>query len=101
MCCRVTVATHDRGAGQREALLGPDDMDDGLTFVELVEVFDAKVLGVFRERGDLLGTFWIRIWLAAVRGWYVVINHSQCLVRCMHFATRGAQTFEGLRGGHL
>ena len=76
-------------------------MDDALTFVELVEIFNAKVLGVFRERGDLLGAFRIRVWLAAIGRGDVVINDSQCLIGCMHFAARSAQTFESLRRGHL
>ena len=42
----VAVAADDRGAGQRKALLGADDMDDALTLVELVVVFDAEILAV-------------------------------------------------------
>ena len=97
----MAVAAHDRGAGQREALLGPDDVDDALTLVELVEILDAEILGVLRERGDLLGAFRIRIGLAAIGGGNVVIDHRQCLVGRMHLAAGGAQAFEGLRGGDL
>ncbi len=97
----MAVAAHDRGAGQREALLGPDDVDDALTLVELVEILDAEILGVLRERGDLLGAFRIRIGLAAIGGRNVVVDHGQCLVGRMHLAAGGAQAFEGLRGGDL
>ncbi len=38
----VAVAADDGGAGQREALLGADDVDDALALVELVEIFDAE-----------------------------------------------------------
>ena len=50
----VAVAADDRGAGQRKALLGADDVDDALSLVELVVVFDAEILGVLRQRRDLL-----------------------------------------------
>jgi hypothetical protein len=45
----VAVAADDGGAGQREALLGADDVDDALALVELVEIFDAEFLGVLRH----------------------------------------------------
>ena len=97
----MAVAAHDRGAGQREALLGPDDVDDALALVELVEILDAEILGVLRQRRDLLGAFRIGIGLAAVGGRHVVIDHGQRLVRRVHLAAGGAQAFEGLRRGHL
>ena len=49
----VAVAADDGGAGQREALLGADHVDDALAHVELVEILDAEVLGVLRQRLDL------------------------------------------------
>ncbi len=51
----VAVAAHDRHARQGEALLRPDDVDDALALVELVEIFDAEVLGVLGQRLDLQG----------------------------------------------
>src|SRR5512144_2155958 len=97
----MAVAAYDRGAGQREALLGPDDVDDTLALVELVEILDAEILGILRQRRDLLGAFRIRIWLATVGGRNVVINYRQCFVGCMHLAAGGAQAFKGLWRGHL
>ncbi len=41
----VAVAADDGGAGQREALLGADDVNDALSLVELVVVFDAEIPG--------------------------------------------------------
>ena len=38
----VAVAAHQRDAGQREALLGADDVDDALPLVELVVVFEIE-----------------------------------------------------------
>ena len=49
----VAVAANDGHAGQGEALLGADDMDDALAVVELIEIFDAEILGVLGERRDL------------------------------------------------
>ena len=62
----VAVAAHDRRAGQGEALLGTDDVDDTLALVGLAEIFDAEILGVLRHDRDLLGAFRIGIGLVAV-----------------------------------
>ena len=80
---------------------GGDCMDDTLTFVELVEIFDAEVLGVLCQRGDLFGAFRIRIGLAAVGRRNIVVDHGQRLVRRVHLAASDAQAFEGLRRGDL
>jgi hypothetical protein len=53
----VAVAADDRGAGQGEALLGADDVDDALADIELVEILDAEVLGVLGQRLDLDAAF--------------------------------------------
>ncbi len=39
----VAVAADDGGAGQGEALLGADDVDDALALVALVEILDAEI----------------------------------------------------------
>src|SRR5947199_333009 len=49
----VAIATDERSAGEREALLGSDDVDDALALVELVEIFEPEQLGILREVGDL------------------------------------------------
>ncbi len=49
----VAVAADDGGAGQGEALLRPDDVDDALTAVELAEIFDAELARVLGQRLDL------------------------------------------------
>jgi hypothetical protein len=97
----VAVAAHDRGARQREALLGADDVDDALPLVELVEVLKIEVLGVLGEIGDLRRALGIRIGLAAVGGRHVVIDHQQRLLRRAHLAARKAQSLERLRRRHL
>jgi len=49
----VAVAADDGRARQREPLLGADDVDDALAWIELVVIFDAEFLGVDRELLDL------------------------------------------------
>jgi hypothetical protein len=44
----VAVAADDGRARQREALLRPDDVDDALALVVLVEILDAEFLGILR-----------------------------------------------------
>ena len=60
-----------------------------------------KVLGVLRQRRDLLGAFRIGVGQAAVGGRHVVVDDGQRLVRRVHLAAGGAQAFEGLRRGDL
>ena len=97
----MAVAADERGAGQRKALLGPDDVDDALALVELVEIFEAEQLGVLGEIGDLLLALGIGILLAAVGGRHVVIDHAQRLFRRAHLAAGEPQTLERLRARHL
>ncbi len=46
----VAVAADDRGSRQGEALLRPDDVDDALPLVELVEIFDAELARILGQR---------------------------------------------------
>ena len=93
----VAVTADNRGARQRETLLGADHVDDALTAIELVEILDAEMLGVLRQHGDLLGAFRIGVGLGAIGRRHVVIDHGQCLLRRMDLAPGCAQAFEGLR----
>ncbi len=97
----VAVAADDGGAGQREALLGADDVDDALAAIELVEVLDAEVLGVLGERLDLNAAFLVVDAVAAVRRRHVVVDDGERLLRRAHLAARHAQPLEGLRARHL
>ena len=97
----VAVAADDGGAGQREALLGADDMDDALAAVELVEIFDAEILGVLRERLDLDAAFRLGDAVAAVGGRDIVVDDGERLLGMAHLAARHAQALEGLRARHL
>ncbi len=97
----VAVAADDGGAGQRETLLGADDMHDALTAVVLIVIGDTEFLGVLGHHPHLLDAFRIRIGLGAVGGRNVVIDHGQRFLRRVNLAPCRAQTFEGLRRGHL
>ena len=97
----MTVAANDGGAGQREALLGTDDVYDALTPVELVVVFDAEFPGVLFHDPHLLDAFRVRIGFGAIGGRDIVIDHSKSLLRCANLASGGAQPLERLRRCHL
>ena len=77
----VAVAADDGCAGQREALLGPDDMDDALAAVELVIIFDAEFACVLGEGRDLQRGFRIVDAVGAVGGRHVVVDHGKRLLR--------------------
>jgi hypothetical protein len=98
---RVAVAAHDRGAGQGKALLRADDVHDALAAVELVEIFDAEVLGVLCQRLDLFGALRIRIGEFAIRRRHVVIDHGKRFFGRAHLAAGRAQSLERLRARHL
>jgi len=53
----MAITADDCSPRQGEALLGPDDVDNALALVELVEIFDAKIPGVLCQRGNLLVAF--------------------------------------------
>ena len=46
MCRRMTVSTNASGSGQREALLGPNNVHDSLSLVLHAEVLEAEVVHV-------------------------------------------------------
>ena len=97
----VAVAADQRGAGQREALLRADDVHDALALVELVVIFEAEILGVLRQRGDLRGRFPDRD-LACCGRWSARCGRPRpASFGRVHLAPGGAQALEGLRAGHL
>ncbi len=97
----MAVAADDGGAGEREALFGPDHMHDALAAVALVIIFDAEFARVLGERCDLKRRFGIVDAMRAVGGRHVVIDHGQRLLRRTHIPPRHAQALEGLRARHL
>ncbi len=97
----VAVAAHERDAGQRETLLGPDDVDDALPLIELVEIFEPEELRVLGEIRDLRGALRVRIGLVAVGGRHVVVDDAERLLGRAHLAAGEAQPLERLRARHL
>ena len=82
----VAVAADDRRAGQGEALLRPDDVDDALPHVELVVIFDAEFARVLGQLLDLLAALGIGDAAAAVGGLDVVVDDGERLLRRAHLA---------------
>jgi hypothetical protein len=97
----VAVAADDRGAGQSEALLRPDDVHDALAHVELVVIFDAELARVLGQLLDLLTALGILDAAAAVGGLDVVVDDGERLMRRAHLSPGHPQSLKGLRAGHL
>src|SRR3954447_11301598 len=97
----VAIAADEGRARQREALLRPDDVDDALALVELVEIFEPEQLGVLGEIRDLRRAFRIRVGQVAIGGRYIVVDHAERLFRRSHLAASEAQSLECLRARYL
>ena len=97
----MAVAADDRGSGQSEALLRPDDVHDALPRIELVVIFDAELARVPGQFLDLLTAFRIGDAAAAVGGLDVMVDDGERLVRGTNLAPGQPQSFEGLGAGHL
>src|ERR1700761_543535 len=97
----MAIAADDRRARQREALFRPDDMDDALAAILLVEIIDPEILGIGGERLDLDAAFLILDALRAIRGRHVMIDDSEGLFRRAHLAPGNSQTFECLGARHF
>src|SRR5215470_6011893 len=94
MSCGMAVTAHDRRARQRKALLRPDDVDDALSLVELVEIFQPEQFGVLCQVGNLGRAFRIRVWLSTVGGWDVVVDHEQRFLGRMDLAASKTQSLK-------
>ncbi len=98
---RVAVAANQRDAGQGEGLLRPDHVDDALTLVELVEIFQPEQLGVLRQIRDLGRAFGVGIGRVTIGGRHVVVDDAERLLGRAHLAAGQAQALERLRTGDL
>ncbi len=98
---RVAVAADDGRSRQREALLRPDDMDDALAAIGLVEILDAEIPGVHRQRLDLDAAFVVVDALGPVSGGHIVIDDGQRLFGRPHLAIGQPQAFKGLWRRHF
>ena len=97
----VAVAADDRGSGQREALLRPDDVHDALPRIELVVIFDAEFARILGQLLDLLAALRILDAAAAVGGLDVVVDDRQRLLWRAHLPPGQPQALEGLRARDL
>ena len=97
----VAIAANDCGAGEREALLRTDNVDDALALVEFVEILNAEVPGVLCQCFHLNAAFFLDNALGAVRRRHVVVDNGQGLFRVAHLAPGQAQAFKGLGARHF
>jgi hypothetical protein len=73
----VRVAAYHGGAGQRKALFRTNDVNNALTFVELVIVLNTKLFGIGGKRVHLQLAFRIVDALTAISGGDIVIDYSK------------------------
>ncbi len=97
----VGIAADDGGAGQGEALLGADHVDDALAAVVLVEILDAEFRDVGGERLDLQPAVGVLDALGAIGRRNVVVDHRQGALGRVDLASGHAQPLEGLGARHL
>ena len=76
-------------------------MHDALADIVHGEIFDAELLGITFQRGDLFARFRISDPARAVLGRHVVIGDREGEVRAAQLAARHAKAFERLRARHL
>ena len=98
---RVGIAADDRLAGQREAELRPDDMDDTLARIERRDVGHAEVGDIGFEGLDLPARLRLGDTVPAIGCRDVVVDHGERCFGPAHPAAGGAQTGKGLRTMHL
>ena len=101
----MTVAAHDSGAGQREALFRPHDVDDPLLGGERVDIRHAELGDVGAQCAELLRALGVRdrqlapLGIDARSGRQIVVGHCQRQVGPAHAAPCAAQPLERLRAG--
>ena len=95
----MAVAADNGHAGQGEALFGADNVNNALTLVEGVEIFDAELAGILGQSSDLDRAFGVRIGQRTVGGGHIVVNHGQGALGMAHLAVVHPQALKGLRAG--
>ncbi len=101
----VAVAADQRGAGQREALFGPDNMHDPLPRIERIDIGHAELGDIAPQRRELAGAGRVRDrqrvagGIDARRGRQIVIGHREGKVGAAHRAIGRAEAGKGLRAG--
>ena len=101
----VRIATHDRRAGEGEALFRADDVDDPLFGRDRVDIADAECGRIALQRGKLRGA--LRVLDGKPRpvgrepcgGRQIVVGHGERQIGPAHGAPGKAQRLESLRAG--
>jgi hypothetical protein len=97
----MAIAAHNRGARQCEALLRSDDVDNALTLIELVEIFNAEFARILRQSRHLGRSLGVRNTMRAIGCRHIVVHNGQRLFRRANLAARHAQAFTGLWRGNF
>jgi len=99
----VAVAADDGGAGQGEALLGADDVDDALARVQQRDVGhpEGRLLAVLFQGLHLQAAGGVLDAGPAVPGGDVVVHHRQGGLGPAHRAPGQGEPFESLGAGHF
>ncbi len=92
----VGIAADDREAGQRQALLGGEDVDDALRPVVEAEMPDAVPAGIVGERRDHVGDLGIGDRPVAVAGGDVVVGDREGQFRPADLAAGMVEHAEGV-----
>lgn len=106
LCRGMAVAAHQRGARQREALLGSDDMDDALFGICIADVANAESGGV-RLRLQLARAFHVHDGHAEAesirtqRGRQIMVRYRQRQVGATHRGSPNPEPVKGLGAHHL
>ena len=96
----VRIAADDGRAGQGQAQLRPDDVDDALAVAAQIVEGHAEVTAVSRQRVDLrLGDGIADVYTVGRRD--VVIHRREGQLRTAHLPAAHPQALEGLGAGHL
>lgn len=101
VCGGMGVTAHDGHAGQGEALLGADDVNDSLALVAHRVGGDTEVVGVGAQRVDLLTGHRVDDRQPDVGGGHVVVLGGEGQLGPTHRPSGHAEAFERLRRGHL
>ena len=103
----MAIAANYGRAGERKALLRPDDMDDTLFAVTRADVAYAECRSIGLKRCELLRAFHVNDWDFPARavkprgGRQVVIGDSQGQIGTANRAPGNAQGLESLRAGYF
>jgi hypothetical protein len=97
----VTVAAHDRHAGQHDAVLGGDDMDDALLGIVNIEQMEPELATIHLHRADAFARRRVSLRRAARQRRGVVVDHAEGELEIAHALPALAQAVERIAAGAL